>query len=86
MEKEGKTLQEHFAIIERLLWIGFSIMMLSMFFQNALWIGMLLFLGFGVMVVACVYHNKYLKCPHCGSRLNVRGVPNYCPDCGEKLV
>ena len=86
MEKEDKSLHAHFAIIERLIWIGFAIMMLSVFFQNALWIGLLLFLGFGIMAAASIYRNKHFKCPNCGSRLNVRGVPNYCPDCGEKLI
>ena len=86
MKKDEKTLLDHFAVIERLILIGFAIMILPIFFHSALWTGILMFLGFGIMVAACIYRNRYFKCPHCGSRLNVRGVPTYCPDCGEKLT
>ena len=86
MDKNKKTLHDHFVIIERLIFVGFGIMILPVFFDSALWTGILMFLGFGIMVAACIYRNKYFKCPHCDSKLNVRGVPAYCPDCGEKLV
>lgn len=86
MKKEEKTLHDHFRIMENLIFIGFIIMVIpALFPMRTLWTGILMFLGFGVMVSACIYRNKFYKCPHCGSKLNVRGVPNYCPDCGKEL-
>lgn len=87
MEKEKKTLHDHFRVIENLLFIGFIIMIIPALFPlSARWTGILMFLGFGVMVAAILYRNKYYKCPHCGGKLHVRGVPHYCPDCGKELT
>ena len=87
MDKDKKTLHDHFRIMQNLVFIGFIIMIIPALFPlNGLWTGILMFLGFGVMAVSCIYHYKYYKCPHCGGRLNVRGVPKYCPDCGKELV
>lgn len=86
MEKKEKTLHDHFAVIEKMLLIGFAVMLLPVFFDSDLWTWIFMSLGFGIMVAACIYRNKYFKCPHCDSKLNVRGVPNFCPDCGEKLI
>ena len=36
MKKDEKTLNDHFAVIERMILIGFIIMILPMFFQNDL--------------------------------------------------
>lgn len=86
MKKEGKTLHDHFRIMQNLIFTGFIIMIIpALISMSGLWTGILMSLGFCVMAAACVYQHKYYKCPHCGSRLNVRGVPNYCPDCGKKL-
>ena len=87
MEKEKKTLHDHYAIIERLFLIGFIIMLLPILFQNDLWTWILMFLGFGIMVAAALYAKRHFRCPHCETTLNVRTkVPNYCPNCGEKLL
>lgn len=86
MEKKEKTLHDHFAVIEKMLLTGFAVMLLPIFFESKLWTWVLMFLGFGIMAAACIYRNIYFKCPHCDSKLNVRGVPTYCPDCGEKLI
>ena len=85
MQNEEKNLHYHYAVIERLFWIGFIIMVIPVFFTSDLWTGIFLFVGFGVMVAAVIYRNKFFKCPHCDSRLNVRGVPKHCPECGEPL-
>ena len=87
MKKEEKTIHDHFRIIQNLICIGFIIMIIpAVISMNGLWTGILMFLGFGVMAAACIYNYKYYKCPHCGGRLNVRGVPNFCPDCGKEIV
>ena len=87
MKKEEKTLQDHLRTIETLFLIGFIIMIIpAIISMRALWTGIFMFFGFGVMAAGCIYHYKYYKCPHCGGRLNVRGVPKYCPDCGKELV
>lgn len=45
------------------------------------WIGIVL------IAAAMLWRFLFIKCPHCGSKLySVRELPDYCPDCGEKLV
>mgnify|MGYP003291675564 FL=1 len=45
------------------------------------WIGIVL------IALAMLWRFLFIKCPHCGSKLySVRELPDYCPDCGEKLV
>lgn len=45
------------------------------------WIGIVL------IALAMLWRFLFIKCPHCGSKLySVRELPEYCPDCGEKLV
>lgn len=45
------------------------------------WIGILL------IALSMLWRFLFIKCPHCGSKLySVRELPEYCPDCGEKLV
>ena len=86
MKKNEKTLHDHFRVTENLIFIGFIIMLIpALFHLSTLWTGILMFLGFGIMAAACIYRNKYYKCPHCGGKLNVRGIPKYCPDCGREL-
>jgi len=47
----------------------------------AAWIGILL------IALSMLWRFLFIKCPHCGSKLySVRELPEYCPDCGEKLV
>ena len=84
--KKEKNQHDHFRIMENLIFIGFVIMLIPALLNlSTLWAWILMPLGFGIMVAACLYRNKYYKCPHCGSNLNVRGVPKYCPDCGKEL-
>ena len=86
MKKEEKTLQDHLVLIEWLFLIGFVIMILPVFFTSDLWTGIFLFLGFGIMVAACIYSNKYFKCPYCEAKLDPRTkVPHFCPNCGKEL-
>ena len=43
--------------------------------------------AFGVLCLALsFFFRRFCKCPHCGSKLHVRGIPKYCPDCGKELV
>lgn len=45
------------------------------------WIGIVL------IALAMLWRFLFIKCPHCRSKLySVRELPEYCPDCGEKLV
>ena len=83
--KKEKTLQEHFVVFENLLFIGLVAMVASTLFKDTILFWILFAVGFLIMMAACVYHWKYYKCPHCGGRLNVRGVPKFCPDCGGKI-
>ena len=87
MEKEEKTLNDHFAVSQKLLVIGFAIMLSAILFQytKLYWVPWVI--GFLVMIASVVYAAKYFRCPHCDSKLDPRRkAPNYCPNCGEKLV
>lgn len=45
------------------------------------WIGIL------IIAVGMLWRFLFIKCPHCGSKLySVRELPEYCPDCGKKLI
>ena len=85
MDKKEKTLREHFVVFENLLFIGVAVILASLLFQNSVVFWILWGLGLLIAVSAGVYRNKYFKCPHCGGKLNVRGMPKHCPDCGKKL-
>lgn len=42
--------------------------------------------GLGMTALGLLWRFLFIKCPHCGSGLyGVRSLPQYCPDCGEKL-
>lgn len=53
---------------------------------------MSLILDISVLMIACmvlifagmVQYMVFYRCPSCGGHLG-RGLPNYCPHCGEKL-
>ena len=50
-------------------------------YQTLMWIGI------GILVVGTIV-SWTIRCPHCGHGLMRRRqflLPNYCPNCGEKL-
>lgn len=86
MKKEEKTLYDHFVIIENLFFIGFIVILISIFTQGGAFFWIQYVVGFLIMVAGVLYANKHFKCPHCGTKLSFRmKVPNYCPNCGKKL-
>ena len=45
-----------------------------------------LWIGLAVYLIAFWYRHRYIRCPHCGSRMKyIRQLPEYCPDCGKEL-
>ena len=47
----------------------------------------LAWIGIALIAAAMLWRFLFIKCPHCGSKLfSVQELPEYCPDCGEKLV
>ena len=47
----------------------------------------LMWIGFVLAVIAGII-SFTIRCPHCGYRLVRKGtfwLPNYCPNCGEKI-
>lgn len=61
-----------------LLWIG----LLAGFIAGFLSIG----LGVAIILLGLVQACIFYRCPYCKySLLNVRGLPNCCPCCGEDL-
>ena len=85
MNKDDRTLHDHFVVFENLLFVSIVVIVASLLFQNTILFWILWLLGLLIAVAAIVYRGKYVRCPHCGSKLNVRGVPKYCPDCGKEL-
>ena len=44
-------------------------------------------LGIAAILLSTLWRILFIKCPHCGSGLyNVNSFPEYCPDCGKKLL
>ena len=44
-------------------------------------------LGLILLIGGIIWHILFMKCPHCGHHLNPRmGIPNFCPECGKKLL
>ena len=82
--KKEKTLQEHFVVMENMLFIGVALILASLLFKDTVLLWFLWGLGI-LFAIAAIYRSKYFKCPHCGGKLNVRGLPKHCPDCGGKL-
>lgn len=85
MDKKEKTLHEHFVVIENLLFTGIALILASLLFQDTVLFWIIWGLGLLIAVSGGVYRSIYFKCPHCGGKLNVRGMPKYCPDCGKEL-
>ena len=86
MKKDRKALQDHFVVIQNLLFVGAIVMLAAVFFQNSPLIWIPAVLGFLIMIASIVYAAKYFKCPHCSSKLDPRRkVPNFCPNCGKSL-
>ena len=83
--KKEKTPREHFIVIENLLFVGVGTMVVSAILRESLFSWILLIAGLLLSISACIYQAKFYKCPHCGGKLNVRGIPKFCPDCGKPL-
>ena len=83
--KKEKTLQEHYIVMQNLLFLGVGIMVFAAILGKSLFSWILLIAGLLLSVGACIYQAKFYKCPHCGGKLNVRGMPKFCPDCGKSL-
>ena len=85
MEKPRKTLQEHFVVIQNLMFIGLGIMVFGAVIDTGIWTWILMSVGLLITVAGAVYHYKFFRCPHCGQLLNGRGLPKFCPECGNPI-
>lgn len=48
---------------------------------------LLAWIGIVLVALSILWRILFIKCPHCGSGLyGSRAFPEYCPDCGEKLI
>ena len=71
-------------------WIATIVMLTGFLF---LWIGIesgegyqwMFIVGIILIVITLVYCLVVFRCPHCGSLLGTRTIPEYCPHCGRKL-
>ena len=44
-------------------------------------------LGLILLIGGILWHILLVRCPHCGRHMNPRaGIPNFCPECGKKLL
>ena len=85
MEKQKKTLHEHFVVIQNLMFVGLGIMVFGAVIDTGIWTWILMTVGLLIAVAGCVYHYKFFRCPHCGQIPHSRGLPKYCPNCGKEL-
>ena len=85
MEKPKKTLQEHFVVIQNLMFIGLGIMVFGAVIDTGIWTWILMSVGLLIAVAGAIYHYKFFRCPHCGQPLNGRGLPKFCPECGNPI-
>ena len=71
-------------------WIATAIALLGFLFmwigkesgQGYLW---MFVVGLILVVFTLIYCLIVFRCPHCGSLLGTRTIPDYCPHCGKKL-
>ena len=84
--KKEKTPQEHYVVFTNLLFIGVVLILVSILFKDTVFFWVLWGLGLLIAIAGVAYRGKYFKCPHCGGKLNVRGLPKHCPDCGGKIL
>ncbi len=70
-----------------------SLVLLCILFAAGITAGLLsLILDSAGLMIVCmalifaglIQHMIFFRCPSCGGHLG-RGLPNYCPHCGEKL-
>ena len=86
MEDNKKSLHDHFVVTQNLMFAGLVIMLSAILFQSTVFVWVLWGLGLLIMMTSVLYAAKYLKCPHCETKLDLRRkVPNFCPNCGKNL-
>ena len=50
--------------------------------EGYLWV---FIVGLILVIITLIYCLVVFRCPHCGSLLGTRTIPEYCPHCGKKL-
>lgn len=66
------------------LYIGLALILMTAVIKAALWPCIL---GCAVIFAGLTQADKFYRCPHCHKSLELRGnEPQYCPNCGKKLV
>ena len=65
------------------LYIGLALILIAAIIKTALWPCIL---GGAVIFAGLIQAEIFYRCPHCHKSLELRGnVPQYCPNCGEKI-
>ena len=88
MEKIKKALQRIPFHIHS--WIATAVVLMGFLFM---WIGKesgegylwVFIAGLILVILALIYCLVVFRCPHCGSLLGTRTIPEYCPHCGKKM-
>lgn len=79
-------LEKRMRIYYMFLFAGFCIIFISASIDASL-SNPFLWIGLAVYLVAEFWRFRYVRCPHCGSRMTyIRQLPECCPDCGKKLI
>ena len=67
--------------------LGLSIISIILIWTGTFASQILMWIGFGILAIAVIV-SWTIRCPHCGHSLMGKRqlrLPNFCPNCGEKL-
>ena len=80
---ESISLQTHSWIATAMALMGFLFMWIGKESgEGYLWA---FIVGLILVIITLIYCLVVFRCPHCGSLLGTRTIPEYCPHCGKKL-
>jgi len=80
-------IQTHAFIHQTIFWTGCILIVISCAIGERGELPPFAWLGIVIAALGIVWRILFIKCPHCESSLyNARGIPEYCPDCGGKIL
>ena len=81
------TLQTHLLICRVSFWLGLVITIIGCQLSPQGSLHWVAWPGIAIILLSNLWRILFIKCPHCGSGMyNLNAFPEYCPDCGKKLL